>query len=90
MSAAVELDVALGPAIINQPALRHSVPSKDSLKPQTTLRRSFSCPGHRGLVLPSKPAGAEGCSLAVGNHLDTQRKHKHGFCSLYFTGNRHL
>lgn len=87
ISAAVELDIAPGPAVMEQPALQHSVPSKDSLKPQTTLRCSSCCPD-RGVVLPSKPVGADRCSPAVGNQLDTQRKHRYGFCSSYFTGNR--
>lgn len=82
ISAAVELDITPGPAAMEQPSLRHSVPSKDSLKPQTTLRCSSCCPD-RGVVLPSKPVGA-----AAGNQLDTQRKHRYGFCSSYFTGNR--
>lgn len=67
--AAVEPDIALDPAVIKQPAPWHSVPGKDSLKPQTTLHHSSCCPNH-GVVLPSKPAEADGCLLAVGNQLD--------------------
>lgn len=64
----MELGTDLGPAVIKQPALWHSVPGKDSLK--TTLHHSSCRPDH-GVVLPSKPVGADGCSLAAGNQLDT-------------------
>lgn len=89
ISAAVELGIALALAMIEQLAPWHSVPGKDSLKPQTILHHSSCRPG-RGVVLPSKPAGADRGLLAAGNQLDTQRKHGHGFCSLYFNGNRQL
>lgn len=73
ISASVELGIALGPAVIKQPAPWRDVLGKESLKPQTTCHHSFGCPS-LGVVIPSKPVGADGCSVALGNQLDTQRK----------------
>lgn len=88
ISVLVELGIARGPAMIKRPALWCDVLGKKSLKPQT-CHHSFCCPS-LGVVIPSKPVGADGCSVAMRNELDTQRKQGHGFYSLYFTGNKQL